>query len=97
MIQVNELCHELAYRGMSDERRRNLSWAANTSINMGSGLTAGVAAAILSQVRRSLLRPIPVPSVTFTESQIRTLNFLLYSRQTPSSRKSTRGMVLKVA
>ena len=54
MIQVNELCHELAYRGMSEERRRKLSWAENTSINMGSGLTAGVAAAILSQVRYSL-------------------------------------------
>jgi len=50
LIQVNELCHELAYRGMSEEQRRKLSWAANTTINLGSGLTAGVAAAILSQV-----------------------------------------------
>jgi len=64
MLQVNELCHELAYRGMSEERRRSLSWAENTSINLGSGLTAGVAAAVLSQVCLSLL-----PPISFRDSQ----------------------------
>jgi len=63
MLQVNELCHELVYRGMSEERRRSLSWAENTSINL-SGLTAGVAAAVLSQVCFSLL-----PPISFRDSQ----------------------------
>lgn len=49
--QVNEWCHEIAYRSMSEEQVKNMSGSAKFAVNLGSGLTAGVAAAILSQVR----------------------------------------------
>ncbi|KAG8819953.1 hypothetical protein FRC17_010292 [Serendipita sp. 399] len=55
---VNELCHELAYRNMSDEQRRNLSPFSKGVINLGSGLTAGAAAAFLSQPADTLLSQI---------------------------------------
>jgi hypothetical protein len=52
---VNEFCHELAFRSMSEEKRRNLSATAKGAISLGSGLTAGVAAAVLSQPADTLL------------------------------------------
>jgi len=55
---VNELCHELAYRSMSEEQKKNLSTAAKWGVTLGSGLTAGVAAAILSQPADTLLSQI---------------------------------------
>ena len=47
---VNEFCHELAFRSMSEETKRSLSGTANFGISLGSGIIAGFAAAILSQV-----------------------------------------------
>ncbi|CCA67672.1 probable phosphate transport protein MIR1 [Serendipita indica DSM 11827] len=55
---VNELCHELAFRNMSEEQRRNLSTVTSGAISLGSGLTAGVAAAVLSQPADTLLSQI---------------------------------------
>jgi len=54
---VNELCHEAVYRNMSEETKRSLTGAAKFNIALGSGITAGFAAAILSQVRS------PIPSI----------------------------------
>ncbi|KAK0221917.1 mitochondrial carrier [Armillaria fumosa] len=45
---VNEFCHELAYRNMSEETKRSLSDTYKFGISLGSGITAGFAAAILS-------------------------------------------------
>jgi len=50
---VNEFCHELAYRNTSKETQENHKLA----ITLGSGITAGFAAAILSHVRRPSTRP----------------------------------------
>lgn len=47
---VNELCHEVVYRSMSEETKRNLSGTSQLSIALGSGVIAGFAAAVLSQV-----------------------------------------------
>lgn len=47
---VNEFCHELALRNMTDEQKLNLSNTKKLSISLGSGITAGFAAAILSHV-----------------------------------------------
>ncbi|KAI6027383.1 hypothetical protein PISMIDRAFT_92952 [Pisolithus microcarpus 441] len=55
---VNELCHELAFRSMSYETRSNLSSAEKFSIQLGSGVVAGFAAAILSQPADTLLSQI---------------------------------------
>ncbi|KAG6907884.1 hypothetical protein DXG01_007048 [Tephrocybe rancida] len=55
---VNELCHEFIYRSMTPETRKNLSSTANFSIALGSGITAGFAAAILSQPADTLLSQI---------------------------------------
>ncbi|KAF5382751.1 hypothetical protein D9615_002903 [Tricholomella constricta] len=55
---VNEFCHELVYRTMSEETKRNLSGTANFTIALGSGITAGFAAAILSQPADTLLSQI---------------------------------------
>ncbi|KAG6857159.1 hypothetical protein H0H87_008729 [Tephrocybe sp. NHM501043] len=55
---VNELCHEIVYRSMTLETRRNLSSPANFTIALGSGITAGFAAAILSQPADTLLSQI---------------------------------------
>ena len=55
---VNELCHEVAFRSMSKETRAKLSPAGNFSIVLGSGIIAGVAAAILSQPADTLLSQI---------------------------------------
>ena len=48
---VNEFCHELAYRSMSEEKRAALAPSSKFAIDLSSGITAGFAAAILSQVR----------------------------------------------
>ncbi|KAJ7675740.1 mitochondrial carrier domain-containing protein [Mycena polygramma] len=55
---VNEFCHELVYRQMSEETKRNLSKTANLGIALGSGITAGFAAAILSHPADTLLSQI---------------------------------------
>ncbi|KAI0052712.1 mitochondrial carrier [Auriscalpium vulgare] len=55
---VNELCHELAFRNMSEETRKNLSATSKLTIQLGSGITAGFAAAILSQPADTLLSQI---------------------------------------
>ncbi|EJD50988.1 mitochondrial carrier [Auricularia subglabra TFB-10046 SS5] len=55
---VNELCHELAYRSMSEDQKRNLGPTKQFGISLGSGLTAGVAAAILSHPADTLLSQI---------------------------------------
>ncbi|KAH9983341.1 mitochondrial carrier [Russula compacta] len=55
---VNELCHEAAFRNMSKETRSKLSPVANFSISLGSGIVAGIAAAILSQPADTLLSQI---------------------------------------
>jgi len=55
---VNEFCHELAFRGMSDEKRASLSPTTKFGIDLGSGIIAGFAAAILSQPADTLLSQI---------------------------------------
>ncbi|EIM85975.1 mitochondrial carrier [Stereum hirsutum FP-91666 SS1] len=55
---VNELCHEVAFRSMSEETKRNLGPGSNFSISLGSGIIAGFAAAILSQPADTLLSQI---------------------------------------
>jgi len=55
---VNEFCHELAFRNMSDETKRNLSGTKKFGISLGSGIIAGFAAAILSQPADTLLSQI---------------------------------------
>jgi len=52
---VNEFCHELVFRSMSEERRAHLSGSAKFGISLGSGIIAGFAAAILSQPADTLL------------------------------------------
>lgn len=52
---VNELCHEAVYRNMSEESKRSLSGTAQFNIALGSGIIAGFAAAILSQVRKFIV------------------------------------------
>lgn len=47
---VNELCHEIVFRSMSEETRRSLTSTSKLTISLGSGIIAGFAAAILSQV-----------------------------------------------
>ncbi|KAI0315801.1 mitochondrial carrier [Amylostereum chailletii] len=55
---VNELCHELALRSMSEETKRDLSSTSQFGISLGSGIIAGFAAAILSQPADTLLSQI---------------------------------------
>jgi len=55
---VNEFCHELAFRNMSDETKRSLSGTQKFGISLGSGIIAGFAAAILSQPADTLLSQI---------------------------------------
>lgn len=55
---VNEFCHELAFRSMSEETRRSLSPTTKFSISLGSGVIAGFAAAILSHPADTLLSQI---------------------------------------
>jgi solute carrier family 25 phosphate transporter 3 len=62
---VNEFCHEVAFRSMSEETRRTLSNTNKFAIQLGSGVIAGFAAAILSQV--SIFREIFSPKFYFLE------------------------------
>jgi len=55
---VNELCHEAAFRTMSEESKKSLSVAGKLGIDLASGVTAGFAAAILSQPADTLLSQI---------------------------------------
>ncbi|GAA5927131.1 hypothetical protein JCM1841_006058 [Sporobolomyces salmonicolor] len=55
---VNELAHEAVYRQMSPEKKAALTPSANTAITLGCGVTAGFAAAILSQPADTLLSQI---------------------------------------
>ncbi|KAK7469306.1 mitochondrial phosphate carrier protein [Stygiomarasmius scandens] len=55
---VNELCHELVFRSMTEETKRNLSASSKLTISLGSGIVAGFAAAILSQPADTLLSQI---------------------------------------
>ncbi|KAK0464457.1 mitochondrial carrier domain-containing protein [Desarmillaria tabescens] len=55
---VNEFCHELAYRNMSEEMKRSLSDTYKFGVSLGSGITAGFAAAILSHPADTLLSQI---------------------------------------
>ncbi|KAF7314372.1 hypothetical protein MKEN_00909900 [Mycena kentingensis (nom. inval.)] len=55
---VNEFCHELAFRSMSEETKRNLSGGSKFGISLGSGLIAGCAAAVLSHPADTLLSQI---------------------------------------
>ncbi|KAL4251781.1 mitochondrial carrier family protein [Abortiporus biennis] len=55
---VNELCHEVAFRSMSEETRRNLTGTSKFAISLTSGVIAGFAAAILSQPADTLLSQI---------------------------------------
>lgn len=63
---VNELCHEVAFRSMSEETKRNLGPASNFSISLGSGIIAGFAAAILSQVSLPTYAPFQRALITQT-------------------------------
>lgn len=47
---VNELCHELVNRSMTEEQRKSLSPTSNFGITLSCGIIAGFAAAILSHV-----------------------------------------------
>ncbi|KAL6304397.1 mitochondrial carrier [Sparassis latifolia] len=55
---VNEFCHELVFRNISEQTRANLSSSAKFTIALGSGVVAGFAAAILSQPADTLLSQI---------------------------------------
>jgi len=55
---VNEFCHELVYKTMTPEKQANLKRSEKFVIDLGSGLTAGVAAAVLSQPADTLLSQI---------------------------------------
>jgi len=55
---VNEFCHELVYKTMTAEEQARLSRSKKFVIDLGSGLTAGAAAAILSQPADTLLSQI---------------------------------------
>ncbi|KAJ7366957.1 mitochondrial carrier domain-containing protein [Mycena albidolilacea] len=55
---VNEFCHELVFRNMSEDTKKNLSKTSNLAIALGSGVTAGFAAAILSHPADTLLSQI---------------------------------------
>ncbi|BGP46808.1 mitochondrial phosphate carrier protein [Rhodotorula kratochvilovae] len=52
---VNELAHEAVFRQLSPAKRENLTTAEQTGITLGCGITAGVAAAVLSQPADTLL------------------------------------------
>ncbi|OJA09606.1 hypothetical protein AZE42_01409 [Rhizopogon vesiculosus] len=55
---VNEYCHEIAFRSMSEETRRSLSSTNKFALQLGSGIIAGFAAAILSHPADTLLSQI---------------------------------------
>ncbi|KAF8713203.1 Mitochondrial carrier, partial [Rhizoctonia solani] len=55
---VNEWCHEVIFRSMSEDQKKSLSGPAKFSISLGSGVIAGFAAAILSHPADTLLSQI---------------------------------------
>ncbi|CAK5284157.1 unnamed protein product [Mycena citricolor] len=55
---VNEYCHELVFRSMTEETKQNLSGASKFGISLGSGVLAGFAAAVLSHPADTLLSQI---------------------------------------
>lgn len=57
---VNEFCHEATFRSLSEEKKKELqnSKSAMFAVNLGSGVIAGFAAAILSQPADTLLSQI---------------------------------------
>ncbi|KAF9452963.1 mitochondrial carrier [Macrolepiota fuliginosa MF-IS2] len=55
---VNEFCHELVYRNISEEQRKSLTASSRFGIDLGSGIIAGFAAAVLSQPADTLLSKI---------------------------------------
>jgi len=55
---VNEFCHEIAMRQLSEEQKRNLGPSGRFGIALGSGIIAGFAAAILSHPADTLLSQI---------------------------------------
>jgi len=55
---VNEFCHELVFRNMSEETKKSLSASSKFGISLGSGIIAGFAAAILSHPADTLLSQI---------------------------------------
>jgi len=55
---VNEWCHELAFRNMTEEAKQKMTTTAKLSLNLGSGVIAGFAAAILSHPADTLLSQI---------------------------------------
>ncbi|GAA5842290.1 hypothetical protein JCM11251_003975 [Rhodosporidiobolus azoricus] len=55
---VNELAHEAVYSRLSPEKKANLTGSEETAITLGCGITAGFAAAILSQPADTLLSQI---------------------------------------
>ena len=65
---VNEFCHELVFRNMSEETKRSLSRPAKYTISLGSGIVAGFAAAILSQVRTARAPSLPRRSFPAAEA-----------------------------
>lgn len=77
---VNEFCHELALRNMSEERKRSLSGLSKFTVSLGSGIVAGFAAAVLSHVW-----------ICLRIIRIR-LAKLPFSRRIPCYRRLTKGM-----
>jgi len=55
---VNEWCHEVVFRSMSEEQKKALSGPSKFGISLGSGVIAGFAAAILSHPADTLLSQI---------------------------------------
>ncbi|KAK4050144.1 mitochondrial phosphate carrier protein [Microbotryomycetes sp. JL201] len=55
---VNEWAHEVVYKRMSAERKANLTPTENLGITLGCGVTAGIAAAVLSHPADTLLSKI---------------------------------------
>ncbi|KAH8104701.1 mitochondrial carrier [Cristinia sonorae] len=55
---VNEFCHEMVNRSMSEEKRKSVGPTANFGITLGCGIIAGFAAAVLSHPADTLLSQI---------------------------------------
>ncbi|KAF8578061.1 mitochondrial carrier [Ramaria rubella] len=55
---VNELCHEIVFRRLSEETKREMGPTGRYTIALGSGIVAGFAAAILSHPADTLLSQI---------------------------------------
>jgi len=52
---VNEWCHEIVNKRISEEQQKNLSGVAKGGITLGCGIVAGIAASLLSQPADTLL------------------------------------------